>query len=202
MVDVALRCRCGLVTGIAHDVTPQTGIHLVCHCIDCRAYAHAIGRADVITAHGGSGIFQLAPKQVRLKVPAGQLSCLRLSEEGLLRWYTTCCQTPVGNSLAKASAPFFGMLTAFMDLDEAGLVQVLGPPRGILGKAALHPPLPAWIEPGFSIGAVWQTVRFMARGLVTGAAKPAVVFDATGAPLVTPRVLTAEERATAYAAAS
>lgn len=39
---------------------------------------------------------------------AENLACLRLTDKGLLRWYSTCCQTPIGNTSANWKISFVG----------------------------------------------------------------------------------------------
>jgi hypothetical protein len=56
-----LRCRCGEVRGFVADASPRTVNRIVCYCDDCQAFAHRIGRADLLDAHGGSDIVQVRP---------------------------------------------------------------------------------------------------------------------------------------------
>ena len=59
--DLALRCRCGHVRGIARDVSPANGFRFVCYCKDCQAFARFLERADVLDPAGGTDIFQMPP---------------------------------------------------------------------------------------------------------------------------------------------
>ena len=59
--DVELRCRCGGVRGVVTGVSPHTVNRVVCYCDDCQAFAHQLGRADLLNAKGGTDIVQVAP---------------------------------------------------------------------------------------------------------------------------------------------
>ena len=59
--QIEVRCRCGEVRGIVTDASPRTVNRVVCYCDDCQAYAHQLGRADLLNAKGGSDIVQMAP---------------------------------------------------------------------------------------------------------------------------------------------
>ena len=63
--ELALRCRCGTVRGVARDVAPSTVNHCFCYCDDCQAFAHFLGRADdVLDAYGGTEITQMSQANV------------------------------------------------------------------------------------------------------------------------------------------
>jgi hypothetical protein len=195
MTDVPLRCRCAHVRGVARDVSPSAGNHVVCYCDDCQAFARFLGTPGILDANGGTDIYQLAPARVTIDEGQDALACVRLSPKGLLRWYAGCCKTPIANTVS-ARVPFVGLVQPIMDHDAAGLRRedALGPvlARAFARFAAGEPPggahakVPLWLYFRFArtIGAWW----LFARG-------PSPFFDATtGAPRAAPRVLTPEER--------
>lgn len=101
-------CRCGQVTGRAEGVSPSNTNRAVCYCVDCQAFAHELGRAELLDAQGGSDIIQLAPAALTIERGGEQVACLRLSPKGLYRFYARCCDTPLGNVLNTA-VPFVGI---------------------------------------------------------------------------------------------
>ena len=112
--DVPLRCDCGQVRAVARGLSPSKGNRLVCYCNDCQAFAFYLDRAvDVLDEHGGTDIFQVAPCRIEILDGADQLRCIRLKERGLLRWFTACCRTPVGNTLGSIQSPFVGVILRF-----------------------------------------------------------------------------------------
>ena len=134
-----LRCRCGEVRGFVADASPHTVNRIVCYCDDCQAFAHRIGRADLLDVHGGSDIIQLAPASLTFVQGQDRIVGLRLTPKGLLRSYTSCCHTPVGNTLSPA-IPFVGIIAeAFEGAQRPD--DVFGKPIGaIMGKFAIGDP--------------------------------------------------------------
>jgi Family of unknown function (DUF6151) len=131
--DVPLACGCGVVRGIAHDVGPETGNRAVCYCDDCQAFARWLGRAsEILDASGGTDIFQMSQGKIALTHGAERVACMRLTAHGLVRWYASCCKTPIGNTVATRQVPFVGLIRQFIaesTLDEP-IDRVLGPVRG------------------------------------------------------------------------
>ena len=107
--QVELRCRCGEVRARVTDASPRTVNRIVCYCDDCQAFAHRLGRADLLNAQGGSDIVQLAPATLTFLQGQHRIAGLRLTPKGLFRWYASCCNTPVGNTLTPA-IPFVGIV--------------------------------------------------------------------------------------------
>src|SRR5262245_20171081 len=117
--DLALRCECGHVRGVASEVSPSTGYRVLCYCKDCQAFARFLERADVLDAAGGTDIFQMPPGRVKLTAGMDAMRCLRLSNRGIYRWYTDCCRTPIGNT-AGPRVPLIGLIHCFMDHQADG----------------------------------------------------------------------------------
>ncbi len=128
MVDVPLKCSCGKIAGTATGVSADNRTWVVCHCDDCQAFARHLGcENDVLDANCGTDIFQMYPGQFQVAMGVEQIRSMRLTSNGLLRWYTNCCNTPVGNTVS-GKLPFIGMIHSFMD-DQGAPDQDLGPVR-------------------------------------------------------------------------
>lgn len=113
MADAAFSCTCGKVCGHVAPVGPKTGIHLICHCGDCRAAARYLGQPD--TAQNGVDLFQTSPESIRLETGVEHLAILRLSPKGPLRWYAACCKTPMFNTLSRPGLAFVTVLLSNTD---------------------------------------------------------------------------------------
>jgi hypothetical protein len=138
--DAEIRCRCGEVRGRVSDASPRTVNHVVCYCDDCQAYAHHLGRADLLDAHGGTDIIQCAPASLAFDRGDARIVGLRLSPKGLYRWYASCCNTPLGNTLGPAF-PFVGIVAQAFAHDGQQPDAVFGAPVGrILGRFAIGTP--------------------------------------------------------------
>jgi hypothetical protein len=195
--DVPLRCRCGNVRGVATNVSSSAGFRVVCYCKDCQTFARFLDRVDVLDEAGGTDIFQMPPGRVRLTAGTAAIRSVRLRHTGILRWYTHCCRTPIGNT-AGPRIPLIGLIHSFMDHEAGGPSrdEVLGPPLCRIYDGSANGPLPptAPAPPSFRIFA--RRVSKMFSWWLHGLARPSPFFDdRTGAPCSVPRVLTSEELA-------
>lgn len=184
---LALRCRCGAVTGEVADVSPAACNHAICYCRDCRAFAHAL-EADILDAYGGTDIVQVAQSQVRLTGGREHLRCLRLSPRGLHRWYAGCCRTPIGNTQPRL--PYVGLpRVCLVDATDA----VVGPTVGVLGRSA-----PGGVPPGAHARAplrmIGHATKLMLRWWIGGKGRPSPYFTDDGTPRAVPEVLAPPER--------
>lgn len=185
-----LRCRCGALQGQVE--LNGRGNRMVCYCQDCQAFARFLGPADqVLDAQGGSDVVQLAPHRIRITQGAAHLAVMRLSDQGMLRWYAACCRTPVGNTMSSRAMPFTGLLAQC--LDSAPLEAAFGPVRASANtESAIGEPKPR----AFGMaGAVLRILGMVLGSRLSGRYKDTPFFNASGAPVAEPRVLSAEERA-------
>jgi hypothetical protein len=186
---VDVRCRCGEVEGRLSNAGRETVNRVVCYCDDCQAYLHHLGRADLLDAHGGSDIVQVAPAALSYARGADRIAAVRLKPKGLYRWYASCCKTPLGNTIGPG-IPFVGIVAhAFRSPDE-----VFGPPvGGILGKFAVGTPPPG--STGLNLRLIGGAIRKILGWKVDGQTWPHPFFDrATRAPRYPITVLTHEQR--------
>ena len=132
-----LRCRCGEVRGSVSNSSPRTVNRVVCYCDDCQAFAHQLGRADLLDACGGTDIVQVAPASLKFVQGQRRIIGLRLTSNGLFRWYASCCNTPIGNTLSPA-VPFVGIIVQAFDNGAQHPDDLFGKPIGaIMGKYAI-----------------------------------------------------------------
>ncbi len=187
-----LRCACGAVQGTLE--APLSGNHIVCYCDDCQAFARWLGRGDVLDRWGGTDILQTAPARLKVHVGAHHLRAIRLTDGGMLRWYTDCCRTPVGNQLATPRSPFVGVITRFVDGDPEHKAAALGPIRGwVQGRYAFGDPPPRVVS-NVPIRAILQAMWVLARCMLTGASRPSPFVDGAGRWRREPDVLSPAER--------
>lgn len=187
MPDLALRCACGAVTG-TFAAEPKVGARGVCYCDDCQAYARWLGREALLDAHGGTEVIQTWPARVRID---GEVSLLRLSQDGLHRWYAGCCRAALANSFGSPRAPFIGLIAHFI-ADRSPLDAVFGPAHGVQGRFAPGG-CPPGVHPSADIGILTNAARLLLRGALAGAHHPHPFFGPQ--PRAVARVLTPQERA-------
>ena len=187
-----LQCRCGTLKGFVEN--PKSGNRVICYCKACQAFAHYLGRAqDVLDERGGSDVIQMLPKNIAFTQGIQVLACMRLTDKGLLRWYASCCNTPIGNTLATPKMSFIGLLHSCVEFADWPLENAFGAVRGWVNtKSAKGNPKPRQVV-GPTIG--WFITQ-VSRARFNGDYKDTPFFRVeTGTPVVSPRVLSREEHA-------
>ena len=167
----------------------------ICYCQDCQAFARFLGRAaDILDERGGSDVVQILPMSIRFTHGLERLECMRLTPKGLLRWYAGCCKTPLGNTLWSRKFSFIGLLHSCLESDRSSLDEAFGPVRSLVHtQGAMGGPKPRTVGQGVMVRNILLAM-FLAR--LSGNYRRNRLFDdATGAPIASPRILTANERA-------
>jgi hypothetical protein len=183
----ALRCNCGKLQGTLKHTTEIN--RCVCYCTDCQAFARFLKREhDILDAVGGTSIVQTIPKHVNFLEGTENLACIRLTETGLLRWYAACCNTPIGNTPPNSKFPFIGLIHNCLSTEPASLDKTFGPVRmHVNTQSAIGEPKPKSM--GFFTGNL-RVMGMVLRSRLDGSYKQNPFFvAATGAPIVTPKVL-------------
>jgi hypothetical protein len=182
-----LQCRCGTLQGY---VVHSAGVNrCVCYCRDCQAFAHFLGRpGEILDAQGGTDVIQTRPANVTFTQGQEALACMRLTEKGLLRWYAACCNTPIGNTLPSFRVSFVGLVHSCLAGSGRSLDDSFGPVRARLNTTSAKGAVSS-----SSIGMISVILRFIAMvagARIDGSYERTPFFSAdTGAPIVTPKVL-------------
>ncbi len=165
---------------------------MVCHCKTCVAYPGMLGKADrVLDEHGGSDVFQMAPADFTLDEGLEHLACLRMTRKGALRWYASCCDTPLANTLSGPGWPFIGVYPMILQRPEGEpLEALLGP---VLARINGHFPAARARRIRATrlalltmlLGLLWMTLRWR----LAGRHGPLMFFDPkTRAPIREPEL--------------
>lgn len=185
MVDVPLRCRCGQLTGTLHDASVRDAIRFVCYCTDCRAFAHYLGREDVLDAAGGTDIVHVPASRVRLARGLAALRCVQRSPR-VYRWYAACCRTPIANT-AGPQFPVIALLHVILDPAATGrsLDELFGRPVcRIFGRSATGA-VPDTLPPASLRVFVRRGLRLI-RWRIAGLHRPSPFFDEHDRPRAAP----------------
>jgi hypothetical protein len=144
---------------------------------------------------GGTDIFHMPVGRIEMIEGVDAVRCLQLSRK-VLRWYTECCKTPIGNTATRAGFPIVAIIHSFMD-DKAGgrsRDEILGPQLCRIFDRSATSPLPPTAPPtpssGFFVRRIEKVLGWWLRGL----GKPNPFFDDHNAPVSEPRTLTMSER--------
>jgi uncharacterized protein DUF6151 len=190
--DVDLECRCGEVHGRVHNVSPRNVNRILCYCDDCQAFLHHLGRPELLDDEGGTRLIQVPPASVSFDRGADRVRAVRLGPKGLYRWYASCCNTPVGNTLGP-SIPFIGIGESLFRFGAATAEIVGGPPVPVFGKYAIGEP-PAGATK-LDLRLAGRTIRLILRWKLTKQTWPHPFFDRESRePLHAVTVLTPAER--------
>jgi hypothetical protein len=187
-----LRCRCGALQGqVTHNPRAQRG---VCYCKDCQAFAHFLGNPDeILDRFGGTEVLATQPRFVMFTVGLEYLACMSLSPKGTLRWYASCCNTPIGNNVRDIRTAHIGLIHNCVEDSARSLEAMYGPIRmHVNRKSALGTPPSAPVSTFF---AILHFVRSLIGARLSGSYRQNPFFQADHVtPLVAPRVLTLKER--------
>lgn len=189
-----LRCRCGALEG--HVIASRSATRAMCYCRDCQAYARFLGEAGIVDEAGGTDVVAMLPAHVHLTHGLQHLACLSLRERGLLRWYASCCATPLANTPRNPGVPYAGVIHTCLG-DTAAIERTFGPLRiAVNTKSARHD---VRSTPLATACGVLGLAAALLGARLSGSYRRNPFFEADlRAPVRPARVLTPDERAQAY----
>jgi hypothetical protein len=184
-----LQCRCGTLKGY---VSPSDMAHrAVCYCKDCQAFANFLERSDdsVLNELGGTEIVATLPRHVHFTQGLEALACMSLSEQGLLRWYASCCNTPVGNTPRDFKTSYVGLIHSCLAKRAPSLQDSFGPVRMVLQTQSAKGQVKS--TPMSNFVTLLRIMKSVIATRISGGYKrnPFFVED-SGTPIRHPRVLT------------
>ena len=187
-----IQCRCGTLKGY---VSRSDGANrCVCYCRDCQAFAHFLGRAgEILDSNGGTDVVQTRAVNVVFTEGREALACMRLTPNGLLRWYSTCCNTPVGNTLANSKVSFVGLVHSCLEGTGPTLEVSFGPVQAYVNTQRTKGGVKS--SPLALVAVILRVIVMVAGARMNGSYKRSPFFAAdTGVPIVAPKVLSPDER--------
>lgn len=187
-----LRCQCGTVQGHV-DLRRAYG-RAICYCKDCQAHARILERdRDVLNRQGGTEIIATLPSSVHFTSGADHLACLTLTEKGPLRWYASCCKTPIGNTPQNSKIAYVGLIRASLNTTNAALDQAMGPVKIALNTNSARGEVRS--TPWANFVGVFRIFGNILRARWTGRHKENPFFlSGTNKPIQKPRAIKRTER--------
>ncbi|SDZ52930.1 Uncharacterized conserved protein [Jannaschia faecimaris] len=177
-------CKCGKLRGEIRDVSPAACTKIVCHCKDCRsAYTH-LGLADPEKV----GILQTTQDRITITEGGENLRVFRHTPKGALRWFATCCNTPLFYTPLKARLVHVGVNADRLSNPEAG--------GKVLAEAFIPKPGGGQAHKGVGRMAARMVGRMVAKN-ISGEWRDSPLFASDGSPTRDPQILSREERAAA-----
>jgi hypothetical protein len=190
-----LRCQCGKLNGRISRLSKTLNKRFVCYCLDCQVYAHFLKQTELILdSNGGTEIIPVHPSHLEILQGADQLACVRLSSNGMNRWYTKCCQSPVANTQKSASLPFAGIhSTLFNFSSDKERESVLGPVSARSNGKTAYGNLSLPISQNVPLKMIAKTFVFLIVGIIRRLHSPSPFFDSNGELRVVPETLTDQQ---------
>ena len=170
-------CSCG---NVACHFPAKQATNLRCYCRYCRHFAMDMGTADTLDSAGGANILHVLPDQITFDRGHEHLAVTHYSKKGVCRFYTDCCNTPVGSVPRSPKFPY-ASLTAFWVNPKSSI----GPLKFFASKKSAQGPVTD--DPGipFLTFCRW-TIRAI-RSRLSGSYKNSPFYDEQGvlrAPIV------------------
>ena len=174
------------MAGVLTDISPSAGTHAQCHCDDCRRAVIWLGNAD--PGPDGVSYFQTTPDRVAFTKGQDSLAVFTWKSKKLLRWYASCCNTPLFNTLSTPKTAF-----ASLFVSSAADQSPFGP---IKGHAFVTKPNGKRGHIGLA-GFIWGMLKRTTRARLTGSWRNTPFFNADELPAASVQTLDHEDRAKA-----
>jgi hypothetical protein len=187
-----LQCQCGTLKG--HVSPPDMAKRAICYCKDCQAFARFLERADtVLDERGGTEIVATLPRHVHFTEGLESLACMSLSDRGLLRWYTSCCNTPIGNTPRDMKISYAGLIHSCLAKRAPSLQDSFGPVRMVIQTKSAKGDVKS--RPISNVITLLNIMKSIIGTRISGGYRRNPFFvEGSATPIRQPRVLTREER--------
>jgi len=187
-----LRCRCGNILGEVRNVSRSN--RGICYCRDCQAFASFLDKSsDTLDAQGGTQIIQTIQANVAFFQGSEHLACMRLTQDGLLRWYASCCRTPIGNTPADYRTSFVGLIHTCLENPARSIDESFGPVRMWVNTSGATGPVP--VPTRGMVAGIWRFLWMVFYARINGDYKRSAFFKpGTGLPIAAPKVLNSNDK--------
>ena len=194
-IEHPLRCHCGALQG--RLAPAATSVRAICYCKDCQAFARFLGTPGIVDGAGGTEVIASLPHRVAFTAGIDKLACMSLSERGLLRWYASCCNTPIGNTPRNPGVPYVGVIHDCLEGGATAIDDAFGKRCiAVNTKSALRE---VRSTPMASAAAVLALMTSAIGSRLRGTSRENPFFrPGTREPIRPVRVLSAAEREQAY----
>lgn len=141
-------------------------------------------------APGPVNLFVTTQDTLTVTKGAQHLGLFRLSPRGTMRWYATCCNTPLFNTATTPKLPFLSIRVATMPTPER-----VGP---VIAKVNIPKPGGKSGQEGMA-RSIWKLLPRILAVRLSGRWRQTPLFNVeTGDPVAETKIPTKEERAALY----
>ncbi|MBQ4811707.1 hypothetical protein J8M20_10185 [Pseudoalteromonas luteoviolacea] len=137
-----IRCDCGALQGRVACGAHFFQNRVMCYCDDCQAFVNHLGHESSLNQYGGTDVYQVSASQVSIVSGHEHLKCLKVTPKGVHRWYASCCNAPIGNTIGP-QWPLVGFISSVIvqDLDS-----IVGPIKGSVFCQFANQPVPKEVK--------------------------------------------------------
>lgn len=194
-----LSCECGQVKGLLKNITAKKGERVICYCRDCQACAHHLGHPEKLDEWGGTDVFLTTPNNMEFTSGIEHVACFQFSPSGPRRWYTTCCNTHLANTLPDPKEPLISLDMACVTQDSRAF---MGDIRKAIFVADAHgnPTIHKQFK-GKSRGMIFKIIFRMLYVTLLGQRDKSPLFIRDDQPISEPEILNRETRSEALSKA-
>lgn len=173
-----IQCDCGSFQAELVDAPKSSPGRLVCYCDDCQKFANDLGRTDVLDEFGGTQVVPAYPSEVSFLVGESNLCYSRVTRNGLYRYSTSCCNSPIANT--RPNFPWAGIFHSAYTAADPNALAKFGEIRGrIMGKFAKSDP-DFEISDKISLRDMLTVLPFVVKGKLFGKHKHSPFFETDG----------------------
>jgi hypothetical protein len=171
-------CRCGKVE---LRVTPGRVRNVTCYCNHCRHFAEEYGEGDTLDEGGGVPMLVTTNDAISVVSGGDLMVAMHYSEKGPLRWYTSCCGTPVAITAGVARTPYMSVHAARLEPSDK-----LGPPQACVNTKSATGPVSKSV--GFVPALFGGFMIEMLGSRISGRWRNSPFFKPDGSPVAAPEI--------------
>ena len=187
-----ISCDCGTFKANLTSFPKNTPGRLVCYCKDCQEFLEKIGRKDILDSYGGTEVIPAYPKEVKILEGQDSLKCYRLTPQGLYRWATSCCNSPILNT--RPGFPWAGIFHSAYTSHDPNSLSILGDIKSrIYGRDAIEG-APYKISRKIGFRDMLVVIPFIIKGKIMKMNQASPFFESDNCtPVSEPEILNVKE---------
>lgn len=180
-----IQCDCGNFQAELANSPKSSPGRLVCYCDDCQAFAETLERTDVLDEFGGTQVVPAYPNDITFVKGMSNLCYSQVTENGLYRYSTTCCNSPIAN--LRPNFPWAGIFHSAYTAADTKALNRFGVIRGrIMGKYAKAKP-DFKVSDKMGMRDMLTVLPFILKGKLFGKHKGSPFFESDNITPVAPR---------------
>jgi hypothetical protein len=144
-----------------------------------------LGRSDLLDDNGGTEIIPVFPSAVKIMIGKEKIQCTRLSPQGLFRFSTTWCKTPV--AFRSPGLPLVGIPARMFSVTDSEILdRTLEPVKSRMMAQFAYGNVPKQASKKLQTRDVSFLLPFLAKGKLLGKSKPSPFFESDGRTSIAP----------------